>query len=652
MTICLALLLPNVLTYAQVDIVPDPSFSLPSQLTGVVIGMPLKSFLVVRHNVRNMLDDRTLYTLDPKLKDIGEIDITLVEEFDGTALYNFATYEFHQGHLVAVGFGNEFPDNVWKARSKDFLSSMIEKYGLPQHIGVTDLTIAHKPNIKIPILIWVKGEQSIVARFTPPDSTWGKQNIVDVFVGTNLIVQPDKWLEKFLPIGADEERQIVQPLLVIFGNLLPDKKDAFVVTKNPPLNLPATRPTTQIRIISRDYAPTWGETDSDIYFFTTRKISGEPIERKPESLEEVINATLLPRYKLAVATNDKASGLFHLTDLSHIPNFSRKSHRLAFVSDNSIYILDTKTLSLGRLNDGYRVFRGMPAWSNSGNEIASSGIHSLSDRTDKNYPYDDDIFVTKVTENLTIASGYSSWCPVRMSGKDILPIFSVDDQWIYFAHQKPIPLKKDDVAKDVSPTWPNWSIYRVKASKHFTENEPAEIILNDIPLPDRLSWFPDGNRLLVSFAQGGAFTESQIDLLRSPIVINTANKTTEKLKLQEMFDPTMPNGKALVPRSIALNVLGDRIVFYAYRWNKDQSGGVSCIYVSNLDGSQLQLVTDPDAPITFYKFADPTLNISNAWQNLLPKQNLGNPVATKYMNTVDGKPPKEEHEKAVQPAKK
>ena len=647
-------------THAAAQIVPgtDKTLLMPEQLTGITVGMSLKSFLQIRSqvwNISDVKDDGTFYTLDSKLTDMAQIEVTLLEKFNKDALFSFAVYEFHKGHLSDINIGNKFSDRTWDTQSGAFLSSMIKSYGLPQHIGVTELATKRSPNIKIPILIWIIGDRSIVVRLTPPNLKRGAENIVDAFIGTTSAIQPIDWLNDFLPVGYQEERQIIQPLLTLLGKLVPNKEYSSLVTRIPPNKPPEVTVPTRKKIVSRDFAPTWGSDDSTIYFFTTRSMAGEKVAQVPvlqKNLTKPDESGSLPTYKLAVASNGKAVAFFQLTELSDNPTFSVNSARLSFVSGKSIYLLDTKTFLLGRLNDGYRVFRGMPAWNNKGNEIASSGIHSLSDRTDKDYPYDDDIFVAKVTENLTIASGYPSWCPVRMSGKDILPIFSVDDQWIYFAHQKPIPLNKDDVAKDVSPTRPNWSIYRVKANKHFTENEPAEIILSDIPLPDRLSWFPDGNRLLVSFAQGGAFTESKIDPLRSPIVINTANKTTEKLKLQEMFDPTMPNGKALVPRSIALNVLGDKIVFFAYRWSKNQSEGVSCIYVSNLDGSQLQLVTDPDAPIAFYKYADPTFNISNAWQNLLPKQNLGNPVATKYMNTVDGKAPKEEHEKTVQPAKK
>jgi Tol biopolymer transport system component len=288
--------------------------------------------------------------------------------------------------------------------------------------------------------------------------------------------------------------------------------------------------------------------------------------------------------------------------------------RIAFEMYETIYILDIASGALGQCNDRERVRRKTPSWDSSGVFLAMSGTHSPADRTSKD---DDDIFIVKTTQTLSRVSIESNRCIAHLPGVDTLPVFSPDNQWIVFAHQEAIS-NSTGVA-----TGQNWAIYRVRTDKSYSQAgyEKPEKITGNLPEPERISWFPDGKQILVSYAR------NEYEMKNPPNIVNVENKSVQLLKLPVLNDPDFPTTRSLIMLEPQVSPDGKQIAFCALRWSGDaKDEGAICIYTCNLDGSNLKRITPAQGvPLKPYQYPQPGITALNAWQKLEPKPNLGKP---------------------------
>ena len=307
--------------------------------------------------------------------------------------------------------------------------------------------------------------------------------------------------------------------------------------------------------------------------------------------------------------------ILDLEFLPFYPQFAPNGKRIVFQPwrEDVVYFLDPQTGSTGRLNNPERAGRAMPAWDSSGKLLATSGTHSPSDDMGTE---DEDIFVSEIKDTLSIVANKSNKCVVALPGADTLPNWSPDDKTILFVHRDAAqPAVAPEAAKDVF-----W-IYQVSADKSYTDKdyEPPQKLAPLPAQPERLSVFPDGKRVLVSYL------DNEYALKYLPQVLDIATKTLRPLKWPVLHDPDLPNGQALIPRELAVSPDGNRIAFRALRWSGDsKDSGAICIYTCNLNGGDLQRVTPPtDTAMQEFKYPQPGVTALNAWEKLQPKPNTG-----------------------------
>ena len=140
--------------------------------------------------------------------------------------------------------------------------------------------------------------------------------------------------------------------------------------------------------------------------------------------------------------------------------------------------------------------------------------------------------------------------------------------------------------------------------------------------PERLSPFPDGKRVLISYIG------NEYEMKNLPEIINIETKMRLPLKLPTLLDPDLPKGKPLVPREITVSPDGQQIAFSALRWSGDpKDDGAILIYACNLDGTDLKRITPPtNVALEPYKYPQEGVTGLNVWEKMLPKHNQGSGI--------------------------
>lgn len=369
-----------------------------------------------------------------------------------------------------------------------------------------------------------------------------------------------------------------------------------------------------------DSMPYWSK-DESIVFMTRRQINDLHINTK-----EGANSAATPQSSktlVALASQGKLEVLLVPPRWVHTAVPTPNLERLAFWMNNEIYILDLKVGSIGRCNDGQRAERGQPAWDTSGKYLVMAGMHSPSDKVGDR---DADIFAATIRSRLGAASMDEHWCISVFPGADNAPIFSPDGQFVAFVH-----LEESNEAtsgKQDGATW--WGPFVAKAAETPEGQKPEapRKIIGGLPLIERISYFPDGRRLLISYAgNGGAGSDDIFGLKRWPEILDIENKTLKPLNLPILHDPDLPKGKPLIVRQPVLNSNGTKIAFSALRWSGDPKDDAAiCIYTCNIDGSDLKRITPPTAQLLVpYQYPQPGITALNAWEKLEPKPNRGVP---------------------------
>jgi hypothetical protein len=163
---------------------------------------------------------------------------------------------------------------------------------------------------------------------------------------------------------------------------------------------------------------------------------------------------------------------------------------------------------------------------------------------------------------------------VRVDGLDERPTFSPDGEWVYYVHSEGGP----------------WSLCRVRADVPH-HNSEVETLLEGFGKVGRMSFFPDGQRLLV-WHEGG------LD------VVDVEAHTKEPLGLPALHDPDLPGGPELKLQDPVVSPDGTQLAFSGYRDGEGADGYSGWyIYVCGIDGSNVERVTPlEDDPIDFYVF--------------------------------------------------
>jgi hypothetical protein len=107
----------------------------------------------------------------------------------------------------------------------------------------------------------------------------------------------------------------------------------------------------------------------------------------------------------------------------------------------------------------------------------------------------------------------------------------------------------------------------------------------------RLTWFPDGRRILVYHSKGVH-------------VVKVKENQIEELLLPPLHDPDLPSGRPLLLKDVTLDATGLWLVFSGFRWSGDlKDPGGWYIYRCRLDGSEIQRLTPiEDKPVAPYVF--------------------------------------------------
>ena len=364
------------------------------------------------------------------------------------------------------------------------------------------------------------------------------------------------------------------------------------------------------KYLAFDFWPVWSrDSTTPILFKTNRAVTGK--SNASNSLSD---------QSLAWADKGKLVSIFapprDIFTFSSTPD----RRRIAFWMMNEIYVLDLKQGAIGRINNGQRTERDFPIWDAKGEWLAMSGAHSPSDleTTGPN------IFIAKVADQLSLVSMQNQWCVALLPGVDFFPAFSPDGQWLAFIHDDSTSPNGAKVREDR-----RWSLYIARAVKPESGERSTPIkIVSGLPLTERLSWFADGKRILLSYQADDERYGPTAGLKHLPDIIDIEAKTRKPFKMPVLHDPDLPKGKPLIVREPAVSPDGKKIAFRALRWSGNpKDSGAICIYTCNLNGTALKRITPPtNVPLTPYKYPQPGITALNAWEKLQPKPNTGVPT--------------------------
>jgi hypothetical protein len=272
------------------------------------------------------------------------------------------------------------------------------------------------------------------------------------------------------------------------------------------------------------------------------------------------------------------------------PAVSSDGSRLVYLGPRGrMQAVDLRTGMAGILNPEERP-GGQACWSPDSSRIVFSALRRHGDV---------DIFETEIKEeDGRIMTGRQDRI-VRRDGADYAPVFSLDGEWVYFGGQPVDPDPDDD---EVPPT----SLYRVRAHLRYHENDEPTLVAGPFGSVGRASWFLDGQRLLLSCADGLH-------------VVNVGDRSVAPLDLPELRDPDLPQGEPLALRDAVLSPDGGKLAFSARRWSgHHEDPAATCVYTCKLDGSDLKRLTPPhEVVVPVYEFPETGLSaLDLPWEDL------------------------------------
>ena len=275
--------------------------------------------------------------------------------------------------------------------------------------------------------------------------------------------------------------------------------------------------------------PTWSPDGSNIVFQSDRDPAGGVAYGKSSI------------YRVS-SSGGVITQLMDFYDLSH-PSWSPDGNRVAFQAGHQIYVYTIADKSRHKITlktrDGQQ-----PSWS-----ADSINVFFVSSRSNTNM----DVYRAKYDANPEQAGTHRK--VISLKGIDILPVCSPDGTKIAFAHESLTTDTNDLMVSAIDGT-------------------NCHVVMSNINSIDRISWFPDNDRILV---QLGTFDTADNCRLR---IARVSTNTSQPL-IFTSDNPiwycsnavTSPNGMKIAFSSVS------------------SVGGGGSIYTCNLDGSNLLQVT-------------------------------------------------------------
>jgi Tol biopolymer transport system component len=314
---------------------------------------------------------------------------------------------------------------------------------------------------------------------------------------------------------------------------------------------------------------------------------------------------------LATVDGGTVTALMWTPQQANHPSWTSNEKRIAFEGymDGPLYDLEMAMPMLRPMGDDQRFDFEMPCWDPSGKNV----VYARSSLEDN---FNHDIMLSRVID-LPVgyyASAKNSWL-ARMPGNDIFPVFSPDGKNVVFAHELSNPANTDYLKI-------RYALYIVSSDQAVGDKNyiPPHLIAGDIPTPTRISWFPDGQKVLLSYQNGDWYDKTQNNIY-PPEIVDIKNGKRISLGWPMLHDPDFPQGFPLVPEELAVNPAGDRVAFCAMRWSGDpKDKGARVIYSCKIDGTDLRRETPYDlkeSEMVIYQYPKAGVNARNAFDKLL-----------------------------------
>lgn len=542
------------------------------------------------------------------------------------SFFKLAVYIFKDNQLQAVALSGRVPQKEMPVNSSAFLKDSLRRYGLPTSLAI----VRGDSVVNSPALVWKKEKTLVVASTSPVDSQ-RQMGILELKIATSSITLKEVF--QLPEVSKNEAENILKSVRELLKKTFPDNG------VNIPLELISSDlpvKNQKLNFYKQDFSPTWIKGGKwELSFFSLRAIQGDPVAlpiNSPRIPESSVDSTDNdpPTYNLVVM--DKNNSLVVLTklpDATNFPSWSSNGEKVALENWPGVLIFDVKLVKMAKTNFS-RILRRMPSWDSTKERLVMSGSHSPSDQTDKNYKYDQDIFVSEISHDLSGWIVERSWAVARFQGNDILPVFSPDGTWIVFAHEDTtITSNSLDIPNNAAPVESSvqkrWAIYRVTPDKSWDKNEPPEKIVDGLLKPERLEWFPDGKRMLISYPSN----LSTVTI--SPDVLTVDSKKREPLLLPPLFDPELMEEEPLSPTELTVSPDGLKLAFTAVCRTTDKKSMSSFIYVCDLNGSNLRRITPIEETLLIpYQYQQAGITGADIWGRLKPR--YSQPLQTKPGN--------------------
>jgi hypothetical protein len=546
----------------------DVELAAPPTVDKATIGMTLAQFL----------ED------NPALATQGTYpDVSLDKPVAGGIFDNgTASFQFVDGSLYRMRFKRDFINQDIEAKNKEFVSFLVRMYGKPTLLKVGSGGLNKRPD-----LFWTGKSGVIHAAFSP--GTIGgeaaKRGYIVLAIGrsTDLLSYG-----KYPAVTESEANAVLAPLRKLLQQLQPNATPGREVPQD--LTASPTPIPNPGSVYPADLYPAWGKTDNELFFVTTRQVKND---KAGESA--IDNMGLLPQSLASRDSGGRVTGLVQFPEHAFIGQriaVSPQKTQLAFSVNDGIRVLDVKTGHSFKVTNSQRIIRDMPDWSPDGRFIAMCGTHSPSDQTDASSAYDIDIFVSQLGDVAGQPSAVSTLCLRRFLGEDILPLFSPDGRWLFFAHHAPRPPESGRPKNDEK----DWDIYKLPFKGGKASPSPPTLVVSGLARPSQLSWLDKGKKLLIGnradFSQG--IREPDYFKTPTPTIVDVEARTVTPLPLGRLRDPNLPQGPVLVPSDTVFSTLTDKLVFSSFRWSgRDGEPGSLGLYTCKRDGRDLKRMTSP-----------------------------------------------------------
>ena len=588
-------------------------------IENVKLGMSLASLLDQRQGIARNRDQ----TLIDELKKDANRDVNLSEEIEHY-FFNSISYRVKQSKLLsynAIGF--HFEDEL-PTKTKEFVRQLILRYGFPDKFKV-----AFDSGDYMPVMIWSKDKVLITAAYTP-EPRMHKPKKRGYVIFTQSIGEFADPVRNYLfkPIDDATAARVLEPTRKLL-------QEISKATQTIPVDLTPspTKPQKNIarakNIEGNDFFATWtGNAKYPLVFLTYRDVEGSgfkpvtPEEASRLSADQLIARS--PKQKLAVVDEQGSiKGLMRIPDIFVAPAYSPRQQ--ITISSGDCYLIDIEHEVIGVCNHGWGG-RRMLSWDSTGKYIA--GIGALTPppffKRPEDFRVDYQVFVSQIADTLSSKSNEGTWRISELAGQDALPSFSLDGKRIVFAHQNhQVALDKNKEAGETEygPVQP-WSLYIVKLKEGRPVPETMRKIVENLPEIERISWFPDNQRILISYkAQDSLLAYIETRYAPTPEIIDLETGKRSLLLLNNLRDNSAPSSPVIIPRDMVVNQKGDTVAFSGLFWSgKEEEDAMICIYTCRLDGTELKRITPVDKqPLKSWEYKTPGVTALNAWEKLRVK---------------------------------